>query len=336
MSDTNFDNVIILIKPNKYEYKHKTMDKKLILGDISKIIEVITIPDSDLMITICDILNLNGDVIGSTDIIYENLHNVVHMCHYKKEGIQDEEDDSFNSLASIYCQKKIFGNAVILNAKILLTDYKCVSESMTVDMLVDIFYKKHLHKGIIVKVNGEVTEYEYHMSPLETPCVKRDKEYQIIKFNIFNFYVNAIFMSNCDDEINKVATRLICKRTFGTVYFSLKSSETEYVDLNLELFMEIFSKASGKISKRIVNNDEEKENKDNTDRRPVIKNGYCILNQIQDTIICDRCGEQDNLKTCVGCYRAFYDCAECQQKDWELIHKSECAQNLNGIIKKKV
>lgn len=318
---------IAFIPPNNCCYKNNDNDINLtaIKALISEFITFVETDHHNLMDKICSIIKLTPNYVGDTDIVYETCDNLVQICYLSLENnnLQENEDD-FNMLASIFAAKKIYGNAIILNARIDSTTYKCSDLTITLDELVDIFYKKYVHKGIYCAHNGEIKEFNYNFSPLEyLKLPEGNNEYSIVEFNSFNFYFSAYFKTKSSDPVNKVASRLLCKKVFGDVIFGMITTEHENLDFSRVLFMEFYAKSTGPISKRVVSKKEDEDR----DIIPV-NNGYCIIKGISDKHVCNACGKCDNLTICTGCYRVFYDTKECQASDWQA-HKKECGETLN-------
>lgn len=300
---------VAIIKPNNYTYVGDEFLLSKIMETISEHIIFKEISSVDLMDEICETIGLTDDSnMGDTIIIYEDLYKVVQLCYLDTEGTE------LNMLASFYARKKIYGSVLILNSSIDQITYTCSNQSIDLDMLSNILYKKVVHKGICCF--DDITEYNYYNNPLVNV---ENCEYMVINFNMFNFYFSAYYKKNQSDPINKKASRFVGKLLYGPVLIVSKSSETEFIDLDKNLFLELLKKCGGDLERRVVNNPEYKNNE-----LQKIMNGYCVLNQTCIYKECATCNNKDNLILCTGCYRTYYDSVECQKKDWER-HSKDCS-----------
>jgi hypothetical protein len=314
---------IAIINPNSYHYQHKHLDINKIYKDLEKLIIYRAVDSCHLMDEIYSTLKMKPNYLGDTDTVYENDEEMVQMCYLSLENNNEAEDlDQINSLGSLFLQKKVFGTVIILYSKINQQDYKCYSENIDNHILASIYYAKHVHVGIYT-LNNNISEYGYFTSPLQHKSLKKDDQYMVTKFNIFNFYLNAFYKKESDEPVNKIASRIIGKKVFGPVIFCAKCSETEYIDLDENLFMELYRKSCGPLKRRIVENPKYVDH-----QLQKINNGYCILKVTKEHDECNHCKKTTNLSICTGCYRVYYDSKECQQKD-RCFHKDECNETLN-------
>lgn len=330
---------LITIKQNNFTF-NKTNHYNNILqfgNDIAQYLEEKTIDISDMMETIVVNIGLTQDLIGETIKCYETDKYVYQLCFVSEENNHNIDESTINYLASYLSGEKVYGTAIILNS-LIVADYTCIPDSVTIPTLIDIAYKKFVHKAICVS-NGETEpiEYEYLKHPIEyynCPESEYDK-YKSIDVKFLNLGLTAYVESETpNDFINKRATCILNQKVNGNVIFILKSTD-EYHDLDLITFNKIAKLASNKLSIRELTDDEKEDDK-KINGLPINCNKYCILEKRYNDIkmACNHCNAQfnDQPLICTGCYRIRYDSVECQKNDW-FSHKKECLFNHNPINK---
>lgn len=283
-----------IIKKNNYSYTRENQErqsfiKEIMLIDIEKYVELKEIEKTYLMDEICDVIKLKPEYIGDTDIIYQDLNNVIMMCYLslKDNNSKDNEKD-YNELGSYLLGKKVYGDIVILNSKIDNNTYTCVDESVDYNIIANLLYDSYVHKGIVSYVDGKIEEFTYYLNPASHKIIDRSAKYMICELNIFNFNLNIIFKEKTSENINKFASKLVGKNVYGNVIFILKENDNLYKNINEELIMKIYKNYNSILNSKIIN----MENKEGELKK--ICNGYCILNQLDNKQI-DITNEQIDL-----------------------------------------
>lgn len=323
---------IVLIKPNNLNIENiSSITKEKINEIINEYTELITVTHDTMMENIIKLINLNTEIIGSTDLCYQNSNYIYQLCHidYKSNKI-DHENIKQNELGSILTieNNDILGNAVLIKSKIG-NNYLCETSSMDKDLLYDLIYNRIFHKGIIVKTNGEIDEFEFNKNPFENLDVDisnyRYIELQFLKFDFILF----IQLDPKPNEINKKITRIAgTYKVHGDVIMISQATINNFLNIDKILFDKIDEISWGNLSDRKLTEEENKDG-EHINNLPIVMNRYCVLEKrLKENI-----NKFQNKKLiCTGCYRTKYSNATEQAKDWQY-HKNNCLFDKNPINK---
>jgi hypothetical protein len=355
---------IAIIKPNNYIVNVENQTPQEFKDSVQNIIDndttLVTVETTDQMMqTIVDTINLTPDLMGDTDMCYDDTNYIYQLCHLNREvnklNLNENELNQFSRYL-IHNRKNIYGKTVIIKSKIG-KDSVCQSCTITKDDIYNIFYKRIIHKGILLKQDNNPREFYFTNNPLSDylsthPQNNTDNfrwtELSFLKFNLLILFK----INNKDDEINKLATRLMgSHKIYGDVIITSKLNKHDYCDIDIDLFNKLLYVSGGKLDNRILNDNEDDDNdeqqKNNRTEHtkqpkaeiPVIKTKYVVLNNrfnilkkilCHDTnidnlkLVCDGCQQKfDKLHMCMQCYRFGYHNKKCQRSNWSN-HKKEC------------
>jgi hypothetical protein len=340
---------VAIIKPNRFwdnvkgdRDKLQSSTVKDVENEIADIVELRQVTPDTMMECIIDTIKLTKELMGSTSMCYEDNNYVYQLCHLNmsdngKEGADNEDD--INLLASHLCldDVKIYGSVIILRSKIDHDNGNtCITDTLNITDISELLYKKFVHKGVKVYTNGSVDEFTFINNPLESMSDKEIDRHKWIELPFLNFnLIGFIKMDLETDHVNKKITRLVGSEIVnGTVILVSKSTETEYIDLDRELFNKMIAVANGPMENRKLT-EEENKNGDEQNSLPIVMNRHCILeNRYKNyKLECNYCSKEignNNSLVCTGCYRVKYDDPQCQKDDWEN-HKKECLHEKKSL-----
>ena len=335
---------IAIIKPNTFKFnendlKSLTVDK--ILVDIKNYINIISLSYHDLMEKIVTTIGLKPELMGDTNICYEDDKNVYQISHLdpKKNNLPENNINGIASYLPID-DINIYGNAVLLCSKIT-NNNTCVNDSLNLSMIANLIYNKIVNTGIKINADGTITEFNYINDPLVNMSKDEKDNLRWLECNILKFNLILFVQKNPNpNTLNKKGTRLFgSHRICGDIYVIEKLTDNKFGNLSKTTFIKLLEICYGPLNSR---NLEEHENKDGEkiDNLPIVYNRYCLLNdRYKNKIIkCNNCSKEMNNEdffTCAGCYRVIYDSKECQKEDWKY-HKTNCLNddhNLDKLLK---
>ena len=98
----------------------------------------------------------------------------------------------------------------------------CIPDNFTIDDIINIMYKKHVHKGIIIKTDDTFEEITFYNNPLEDKLKEQSNNYRYIELSLFKFnLIMYIQLYPVNNIINKKATKLFGKgKIHGDVIIS--------------------------------------------------------------------------------------------------------------------
>lgn len=342
MTDFN----IAIIKQNKFSFDRDQLSPEGLHENLKNAISdyVLFKPvNSDtMMYEIVDTIKLEKDTIGNTSISYENDKYVFQICHLNMEDNGKKNDpETINKLASYLSLggAEIYGDAVMICSEIT-DNHTCTTHDITLDDIANILNRKFVHKCVLVKANTKACKYDSYdsddmieISFNESPLESFDQDYKnnlrhvevpFLKFNLIMIFEEK----PKNNIINKLATRIVGDhKIFGDVIFVSKSSENEFLDLDIELFKKLLLVSEGPLSTRDLTELEKNDAVINNEL-PKVMNRHRILSMrvTSFTEKCNFCNVKDDNKlslTCTGCFRVRYHNAECQKYDWNN-HKLDC------------
>lgn len=326
-------------------YTVAIIDPNITLTDIPSYVTIHDILFENLMELVIDTINLTPDLVGDTDTIYETADNIYQLCHLNQEHNGGKDDEAnINKICTqlVNNGEKVYGKCVII-CSLISPNGTCIPASITLEDVTNILRSKLYHKAINIQIDGTITEIEFTINPLEGITIQdnyKSIEVPFLKFNLLAFCE----LKPENDTINKKASRFIGRhRVHGNIIIAAKSSEFEYIDIDSNIFDQLFQLSSLPLSERKLNDAEKHEEEEKAPGEqndlPIIQNRYNILkkriSEYKD--VCMYCKtELFEPLTCTGCYWARYHDITCQQKDW-INHKQDCNQGkptLNNILVK--
>lgn len=324
---------IIIIKPNKLIID-QSITRQEVVEIIKPLIEFRSVTISVMMDEICEEIGLTGELVGSTALCMENNDFIYQLCYLSlKDNDKEDDEEMINGLASYLTMdsQSVYGNCVLICSKILETGI-CATHDINIDDLVNLLYKKINHMGIRIDTSGEVSEVEFNKQNMDSVFGLSDYKYLELPFLKFNLIMYV--REGSTDTINKKATLLFgSKKILGDVIVLSKSSENEYIDLDLALFKKMLIVAEGSLDNRVLT-ESEKDDDEKVDGLPIIKNRHRILhnrynNYVKMCHFCKIVSDSTN-NVCSGCYRMRYHSEECQKNDWKK-HRIECLHNVKPV-----
>lgn len=322
-------NTIMFNKDEIVNMTHNTLSER-----IKDYIQFKTITFDDFIPEIVDTIKLTSDLMGSTSHCAEDSKYVYQMCHLDMENNGKKNDENiFNTLSSYLVSDgiKIYGSTVFFRSEIGING-TCITSSVNLDNIVDVLYKKLVHKCVKIDTDGNIDEIIFIGDPMEMFITDGNSctDYQWMELPIFKFnLIVFIQVKASPNKINKKATRLIGRyRVHGDVIVASKSTENEYIDIDKQLLENLLIIAGGTLEDRNLK-DEEKDDDKKIDGIPVVFNRYCVLKKRleEHKLLCYSCkqiiDEHNNDFICTGCYRINYHDNECQKNHWNT-HKPDC------------
>lgn len=351
---------IAIIKPNTFSlikekyYKNEDLLEK----DFTKYIEIVETTFKDMMELIVKTIGLTPQLMGDTLCCYETKNNIYQLCFLTFGQDSEKPEKNLISTDIVIGKEKIYGTTVLINSKIN-DDGVCSPDTVNIKEIIRIFYQKFIHKGIIIKTEGIIEEFEYFDHPLEyfkitSPDNDNYKKYPgiIVPFLNFNL-LSFLEIEPKNNIINKKGTLFIGRqRIHGDIIIVSKENDFEFNDLDLTNFNKLLDLSTLDLKKRDIKKEVDKDNKednkeDNKDNEkinelPVLMNRFMLLEKRWNKYkkVCASCKNEltDTILVCSGCYRVKYHNEECRLKDWEK-HKLSCLYNqepLNEQIKRKI
>lgn len=303
--------------------------------------------NDELLECIVNAINLTKDGMCETLTCYEDSEYVYQICFL--QGFEH-----VNGLGSLlnYEHIKVFGPAVLLKFGIN-DDYTCFQLNLEEKDIHNLINMSVNPKAVKISEKGDLEEFIFHRMPIEEEDVSKyvQLEMKYLKFNLM-IYAKTSEHPHYIDSINKSATRLSNQKINGDCIIGLKANDHVFTTLSSDTMQKLLDISWGQIANRIIANDDNNLENNNSGGLSVVSNcyieleKYCAKNKKKEKCDNPNCNsdynEQKNmdvetitdnsnkLLVCTGCYRLRYCSKECQKSDWES-HKSECLLN-NPII----
>ena len=235
-----FEIAVININNFNFDQLDKPYSIENIQRNINQYIEFITVSSTDeMMELIVKYTKLTPELLGDTDVCFNNEKYLIQMTYLSlKKNNKLEDENNVNGVASYFAEdsEKMYGTCVLTKAKI--TDEAiCIPKSITIDDITDVFYKKLVHRGMLLKVDS-FEEFEFNNDP--TIGFEDNSDCDNIRWtaiNIFKFSLVMYFrLDPKNNKFNKLATRILGSYpVYGDVILTSKSSENSYDDMSLEI-----------------------------------------------------------------------------------------------------
>jgi hypothetical protein len=336
---------IAIIKPNKFKFSQDdleslTVDK--ILDDIQNHIDIVSLSSADFMEKIVTTIGLKPELMGDTNICYEDNKYIYQISHLDLKKNNLLENDNINGIASYLPidDINVHGNAIFLCSEIT-DNHTCITNNVNLNIIAEILYNKIVKTGIKISTDGNITEFKYSNDPIENMNQDEKNNLRWLECNILKFNLILFVQKNPNpNTINKKGTKLFgTHRVYGNVYVVEKVTDNKFSSLQKTTFTKLLEICNGPLNSRDLI---ENENKDGQkiNNLPIVYNRYCLLNDRYKNRLnkCNNCSKElnnDDFFKCAGCYRINYDSKECQKEDWTY-HKPNCLnidKNLNKLLK---
>lgn len=337
---------VAVIRPNNF--KNEEFDLSVTQTEISEVVkpyvELINVNRDNMMEVIVKTIGLTKELIGATNIVYQDENSIYQICHLNLEDDNKQKDDrEQNGLCTILTIGDITvrGPAILLRSDITSKGI-CTTASVSPDNIVDIVYKKTVHRGVKVSPDGELTDFFFRKDPMESYNTEQIDNFQWMELPLFKLnLIVFIQVKPVVDKVNKKITQLVGREIIhGESLIVLKSVENEFLDVPIDMVEKLLIATLGPVSKRDMKEEELKDG-EKKDNLPIVMNGYHILNNRVEKYKnrCGRCNGEltSGDKKCSGCFRLKYCSRECQIEDW-YHHKGECLNSkkpLNYTLTKK-
>ena len=234
------------------------------------------------MQTIVDSLQLTSELLADTTICKEDNESVFQICHISpKANNLEEKEENINGIGSYLSLHKIciYGDSVVIKSKVTC-DKTCIIDSICMNDIVDMIYESIIHKYVLVKQDDTIENNTFYGGPLDN--IEDIDNYQCIEYSIFKFnLVLFIEVYPKVDKINEQVSALLGKKICGDVMITCKITENIYVDFDKNLYESIIKLCYSHPDTRNLKEDEIDNYVEdgNTQSLPLIKNGYCIVQQ---------------------------------------------------------
>lgn len=345
--------IVAFIKPNSFTVDVSNLDavKKLtiddIKSDIAEYIDFKTVKPEELMELIVATLQLDSKLMADTAKCHETADNIYQMCHLNMSyNGGTNEESQVNGLASYLGlgAVSVYGYAILMKST-RTEDGTCVLDNVDLDQIAEILYGKFVHKAVKIPVEGPLEVITYYNSPVDGLSSEEKDNTRFVELSSlcsFNLIVVVkVDLNEEQDKVNKRATKLLgTARVHGDVILASKSTESEYLDVDIDLYNKLWTVAGMSLKDRAIKEDE--LNDDKVNNLQVLVNRYVVLNNRYDKYQ-KRCScggdECESIKDsiCSGCYRMNYSSSVCQQTHWD-VHREDCLHkksSLNSFIKQK-
>lgn len=329
-----------IIKPNRYLCEGSPNSPEEL--DINDLIEFVKVTPETMMEVVVDGIGLNENLIADTILCYEDSKVRYELCFVSlKDNGQEDNEEKLNGLSSylVLGGKQTYGQTVLIKCNIKEND-TCENADLTLSDVKNILFKKFVHQGIKINLNGTET-FTFNVDPME--IVEDSSNWQYLEVNLFKFNLIMFVQVNPDpNKINRVATRIAGNhRIAGTVLLCTKSTETQFIDLDQDSFDKLLALATDRLSARNIEDKEEEKQVEGQPKK--VKSRHVFLKNMynQYALKCMNCSTKVDKTTslvCSGCYRMRYLNIECQKSDWRR-HRDECLfgkPTLNQVLQKRM
>jgi hypothetical protein len=260
---------VCIIKPNEIRYSEFdnymgkfTMDK--IEEEIEDyVVQTIITDSSDFANKIITTLDAVDGAMTFTSNIYECNNYVYQMYHLTTYDGSNQEINAqvkskkYNGIANILANYtySIFSNALVAKFKIN-SDYTMTQEDLGINEFFDIFRKKKVYKGLLIKTNEEINEIEFVGDPLSWSDPKNKMNYRYYEFEVFGKVIMFFIQIKPENNnLNNFAIDLYGRSNLirGDVFIALREKPNDY-RLVHEMYSDINIKLINKL--RELNIDE--------------------------------------------------------------------------------
>jgi hypothetical protein len=269
----------------------------------------------------------NPTLKATTITIKEDDKYIYQYCHLSMTENNLKETEPVNMLASILHpnKEKVHGNVVLFKMEIQ-EDRTCLNFDFTKEDTIQIINEKFFPTGYLIKSNGDMISIMFKDHIMEIVDEETKKKYCEYEIPLMKFNILAYFDKDAT-EPNVKATRLAGNlKIAGDCYFTVKSTDNEFIPLEGALIEHLLLLAEGPLSKRELSEEELEDVKKEEGSKPVVNNRYLLVKQRIELYKprCDECFSfVSKKKFCGKCHRVKYCDKKCQAKHWKA-HKPDC------------
>lgn len=341
MSNKDFD--VILIEPNSLALTKDNLYTNIY--EITRYVRFLKTNNEELMYDLYDLLQLTPEIVGDSDIIYENDTHIYQLFHNSDNLHRTDEEGKFlkpkdtipfpeNRIATLLVnsEKKINGPAILICSKIQ-SNYLCSTSSITSHELMMLLNKIFVHQGVIVNVDTSIDQFTY-VTPLDNIPEDVKQNYNYIETTIYNFHLIGCYDASITDQENKLATLLFNTKIYGSVRICLVTN-TKFIDIEPKLINNLIYCCINKTERKYYGNEDLPEKSAGV---TIIKNNHTLLKrkiEVESINCCaPNCKEECDIDNnnifiynfrCQGCYNAYYHSKHCMDDNIEE-HKKSCIQ----------
>jgi hypothetical protein len=180
-----------------------------------------------------NVIKENNDIVNIADIYYTSEYIIQALFLQSND---DHTSKEINLLGSQLNNGNLCESNMLL-IKRNITNDKFDYIDITLDDIIQMVIDTFLHKGVILRHNGHIDQYEYIYDPLEWTIQKetheniRYHEFKLLNF-IMTFYVNKNEKQE-SVKFNKNASVIYGKKIYGDVILSLRDTENISSNHNL-------------------------------------------------------------------------------------------------------
>lgn len=323
---------IAIIEPNNLIFNSKeeiiNMTTEIMANKIGKYIKIITILHENLMENVIKYTKLTPELMGDTSKCHESHEHIYQICHLNmKHNGKTNDENNINHIGSYLAldKEQIHGNCILIKSKIG-NDGICIGDSiLDIHEIANLLYMRIVHKCIKISSDDNIEECTFVETPMEFMNDFDKNNYRSIELSFLKFNLLLLIQMDHDGKINKIATRLSGKYLiFGTVILIGKSSENDFINIDIDLFKKIDKVAWGTLDNRIISKEDDVDG-ETKDGMTIVNNSYCIL---ESKYISDI--KKNGKYICTGCYRQSYLSIDDQKNDWQY-HRNDCIKTKKCI-----
>jgi len=310
--------------------------RSFIRDNIDKFVTLVDTNINEMIKIIIDTVEHKENLICNTDICYEDNKVVYQLCHISPECNNMELDqDKINGISSYLIESNlsVYGKTVLLKS-LITKNTTCQPITIYMDDIIELIYRKNIHKCVLVTTNNDIEELTYIKNPLEHIMDISEyqiKEHSLFLYNLLIFHKPVNYKTEEKIDINSTVTRILGDRTiYGDVIIATRTTEHIYADITKQELVDIDALCWGELKNRNIEEILKHEDK-KIDGLVTTMNKHILINKLlkNKNRACDQCAKLLNNNkvneylVCTECYRMRYDSEECQKAHWDQ-HKEEC------------
>lgn len=252
---------VCIIQPNEISYTDIMQISRftydILEDEIEDFIEFRSVENTESFINLIqtEISPPEGAIINTTNV-YETIDYVYQMCYispYNEEFKELNEKiirKQKNGIGKIFVNKEldVYSKVIITKSRVT-PDNNIIEDSINFKDIINIFRKKMVQIGVLIKPNGNLEEREYASFPLFSFSKSVDTyKYFEIEFcnRIFMFFVE---LEPKENVFNEIASVLYGKSTplHGDVFVAIRNKPTD-----LRIIEQTFSDITSDLVTKLV------------------------------------------------------------------------------------
>ena len=189
------------------------------------------------------------------------VYQMVHLTTFDGSNVEINtkiKNKKYNGIANILGNYtfSIFGNAIVSKFKIN-QDYTMTQEDLSVQEFFDVFRKKKVYRGLLIRTNGEINEIEYVKDPLSWVDQKHRMNYRYYEVEILGkilmFFIQVVPDSNIQNDF---ATDLYGRTNpiIGDVFVAMRDKPNDYRIIH-EMYSDLYTNLIVKLKDLILDED---------------------------------------------------------------------------------